>query len=233
MNLEIYQKLTGVTVPESQQTAIKAQINRTRSILEDMLGFTLCADEVNKNLYNEEGKTALECACPDVDTEDLQDPDEVEYAYRLYSYNDKDRFFHVDPFTELYKVKLVHDGVTVKTFDADETRVNYGRFGLAKYIEACRDCLCFELACGCTDCVQLAVDAKWLWEDCLPKDLKFVWAEMVTYYNDCKKDVKSETVGSHSYTKFDRRFPENEPANLSIIKRYAGPYGSVTRTLTV
>lgn len=233
MNLETYQTLTGVTVPENQQAVIKAQIKRTRAVLEDMLGFTLNSDKVAENLYNEEGKTTAECACPNVDIEDLQEPDEVQYAYRLYSYNSKDKLFHVDPFTELYKVKLVHDGVTIKTFDDDEIRVNYGRYGLSKFIEACRECLCLSLNCGCTDCVQLAVDAKWLWEDCLPQDLKYVWADMVTYYHDCKKDVKSETVGSHSYTKFDRRLPEDEPANLSIIKRYAGPYGSVTRTLTI
>lgn len=236
MNLAKYTELTGITVAAGDQVLVTAQINRTKAMLETMLGFTLSSSKVTENLYNELGKTQLECACPVINTDDLLDPDDIEGAYRMYSYNPNDIYFHVDPFITLHKVKLVFvrqgeddQGITLKTFDSDQIRVDLGREGLSKYIEHCRDCLC---SCGCTDCVQLAVDADWMFEDCLPKDLQYVWADMITYNVDCKKDVKSETITTHAYTKFDRVLPEMMPQNFAVIQRYAGPYGSVTRMLT-
>lgn len=176
------------------------------------------------------GKTTDECGCSNIDEDNLQDPDAVVYAYRTYLYNEKDRYLFTDPFTAVHKVKLVKDGVTVKTFTTDEYTVSYGQDGLAKFIDVnCRDCLC---VCNCKSCVQLAVDATWAFET-IPTDLLYVQADMVTYYADCKTDVKSETLGTHSYTKFDRREPEYLDHNLAVIKKYAGPYGSVTRVVTV
>lgn len=233
MDLSTYQTLTGITVSSSQTAFVTAQIARTRAMLETMLGFTLDPSKVNTNLYNELGKTANECACPSVDTVDLQDPDAVVTAYRLYRYNSLDQYFHTDPFTKLNKVKLVYikpgatpNGVTFKTFDNDEIRSQFGRKNFAKYIEHCIDCLC---TCDCDDCVQLAVDADWVWPDSgdIPLDLQYVWTDMVTWYSNSKKDIKSESIDTHSYTKFDRVAPELEPQNLAVIKKYAGPYGSV------
>lgn len=234
MNLSEYQSLSGITVSSSNTALVTAQIARTQAMLETMLGFTLDSSKVNTNLYNELGKTVNECACPSVDTENLQDPDTVTTAYRLYRYNTLDKYFHVDPFKRLNKVKLVFikqgagdNGITLKTFDLDEVRVQYGRESWSKYIEHCLDCLC---SCDCDDCVQLAVDAEWVWSDSteLPLDLKYVWVDMITWYANCKKDIRSESIDTHSYTKFDRSAPELEPQNLAVIKKYAGPYGSVT-----
>lgn len=237
MNLAKYQELTGVTVPASRTAIVTASLRRTRSILETMLGFTLDTGKAQQNLYNEVGKTSRECSCPSVDTEDLEDPDEVEGSYRLFSYNENDTYFHIDPFVTLYKVKLVFnrqgegdDGVTIKTFDDNEIRVDTGRDGLQKYIQHCQDCLC---VCGCHDCVQLAVDAEWYNETCVPLDLQYVWADMVTWYTDSRKDIKSQSIDTHSYTKFDRVTPETEPHNLLVIKKYSGPYGSVTVAPTI
>ena len=233
MTPEKYTELTGIAVTD--EALITAQINRTRSMLETMLGYPLCSPKNQQNLYNELGKTQLECACPNVDTDNLNDPDEVESSYRLFRYDSRDKYFHVDPFTTVYKVKLVYvkpgdgdNGITLKTFDDDEIRVNIGREGLSKYIEHCQDCFC---SCDCTSCIQLAVDADWV--TTMPKDLLYVWADMVTYYADCKRNIKSESVTTHSYTKFDRTIPEMEPQNLAVIKRYAGPYGSVTKVMPV
>lgn len=232
MDLTTYQTLTGITVSASNTALVTAQIARTRAMLETMLGFTLDSTQVNTNLYNELGKAANECACPSIDTENLTDPDAVVYAYRLYRYNQLDKYFHVDPFSKLNSVKLVYikpgatpNGITLKTFDTDEIRSQFGRENFAKYIEHCVDCLC---ECDCSDCVQLAVDANWLWPDDLPVDLQYVWTDMITWYANCKKDIRSESIDTHSYTKFDRSSPELEPQNLAIIKKYAGPYGSVT-----
>jgi hypothetical protein len=238
VNLYLYQTLTGITVEASQQAIVIAQINRTQRILETMLGFTLDPELVSTNLYNEQGKTAIECACPNVES-DLLPPDPVVFAYRLYDYNHKDKYFHVDPFTDVYSVKLVRDGVTVKTFDEKDYRLSMKQ-GFGKFIENCQKKICF---CDCR-CVQLAVDAHWLFNcdpsigdssiGCIQDDLLYVWADMITYYVDCKKDIKQESVGSHSYTKFDRdEKPEYLKHNLAVLNKYAGPLGSLTKVLTV
>lgn len=234
MNLAEYQTLSGVTVPSTQTAKVTATIARTQAMLETLLGFTLDPDKVNENLYNELGKTSQECFCLSVNLENLQDPDAVTKAYRLYRYNDLDKYFHIDPFSKVHKVKLVYvkegdspNGVTLKTFDWDEIRLQMKQ-GFGKYIEHCMDCLC---SCSCSDCVQLAVDADWLWPDGtdLPTDLQYVWVDMITYYSDYKKkEIKSESIDTHSYTRFDNKAPETDPQNLAIIKKYAGPYGSVT-----
>lgn len=235
MTLEEYQTLTGITVPSSKTALVTATINRTQSLLETLLGFTLGQSQVTENLYNELGKTSQECFCPSVNLENLQAPDEVVGAYRLFRYNELDKYFHIDPFSKLNAVKLVfvkegdgNNGVTLKTFDWDDIRVQVGRDGVGKYIEHCLDCLC---ECSCSDCVQLAVDADWLWpegED-LPTDLQYLWADMITWYSDPKnKGIKSESIDTHSYTRFDNKPPELEAQNLAVIKKYAGPYGSVS-----
>jgi hypothetical protein len=237
VDLSKYQELTGNTVSSAKTGFYQAQINRTKAMLETMLGFTLNPDNVQTNLYNELGKSRDDCACSSAaiqENADLDDPDEVTGAYRLFPYNHLDQFFHVDPFTAVHKVKLVwvkqgtgDNGVTIRTFDQDRIRVDMGRDGIGKYVELCHDCLC---VCDCQGCVQLAVDADWLWDDPadLPLDLLYVWADMVTHYSDQKKDIKSESITTHSYTKFDRVAPETEPHNLSVIKKYAGPHGSAT-----
>lgn len=235
MDLSKYKELTGINVPAGRAAYMQAQINRATAMLETMLGFTLNPEKIT-NLYNEVGKTRDECACPSVAIEDasLEDPDEVTGAYRLFPYNKLDQYLHIDPFNEVYKVKLVwikqgagNDGVTLRTFDTDRVRVNAGRDGLKKYLELCRDCFC---ECGCSNCVQLAVDADWLWDEAanIPDELLYVLADMVTYYSDQKRNVKSESITTHSYTKFDKTAPEAEPYNLSVIKKYAGPHGSVS-----
>lgn len=231
MELSEYQSLTGITVSDANTANVVAQLSRAQSMLETMLGFTLDPGSVDTNLYNETGKSQLECSCSNVDTENLDDPDPVVYAYRLYTYNEKDRRFSVDPFTTLHKVKLVKDDVTIKTYEADDIRVHYGADGWAKYIELCETC--FVCKCLCRNCVQVAVDATWLWEDGLPTDLKYVLAEMATYLSDQKRGIKSEAIGPHSYTKFGNVAPETEPQNLSVIQKYAGPHGSARRVVTV
>lgn len=235
MTLSEYQTLTGITVSSANTAKVTAQIARTQAMLETLLGFTLNPDEVETNLYNELGKSSENCFCPSVDLEDLQDPDAVVGAYRLFRYNDLDKYFHVDPFSRVHKVKLVFikggtgaNGVTLKTFDTDEIRVQYGRDGWAKYIEHCQNCLC---TCECDSCVQLAVDADWLWTPAteIPLDLQYLWADMITWYADDKnKKLKSESIDTHSYTFGANPAPETEPQNLAVLKKYAGPYGSVS-----
>lgn len=233
MDLSKYQTLSGITVSSSDQVRVSAIINRTRSTLETMLGFTLDPSKVSTNFYNELGKTQIECPCPSVDTDNLLEPDDIVDSYRLFTYNKNDKFFHVDPFIQLNSVKLVivrqgeePNGVTVKTYSSDNIRIDSGFNNIQKYLRETEGCFCNT---DCGDNVQLAVDASWLFEGCLPDDLKYLWVDMINYYSDCKKDIKSESVNTHSYTKTEIVKPEEEESNIAILKKYAGPFGSVIR----
>lgn len=239
MTIQQFEQLTGITVPASQEARYEAAIARTQAILESMLGYSLDPEVAGENLYNELGKTSVELICPNFDDDNLLPPDPVIGAYRLFPYNSKDRYFAIDPYTQVNKVKLVvvrqgvsPQGITVKTFNADEMRLEIGRMGFAKYVERCPSCL-FECLCSCTDCVQLAVDATWFGEGTLPNDLLYVWCDMVQFYTNKKRDIQSETLGSHSYRRFDNWPPEAEDRNIGIIKRYAGPFGTMSKTITV
>lgn len=234
MDLKTYERLTGIECG-SNDKFMQAQLRRSQSMLETMLGFTLSPDLANTNIYNELGKTSRDCFCPSSvqNDDDLEPADEVIGAYRLFDYNPDDVFHAIDPFKVIHKAKLVYvrtgggtDGITIRTFDNDQIRSHFGVGNFAKYIEHCKNCFC---SCQCdTNCVQLAVDADWLWgeNDQIPDDLLYVLADMVTYYSDQKRDIKSESITTHSYTKFDKIAPETEPSNMAVIKKYAGAHGS-------
>jgi len=231
MTIEEYQDLTGTTVSTSKEALYTAQIAKTQRILEDLLGFTLDPDLYDDNQYDESGKTSTECPCPST-TLTLTDPDSVVFAYRLFEYNDKDKFLSLDPCSTIHAVKLIKDNVTYRTFETDEYRANFDR-DIIRFLEVI-DCCCTTCCNGCCKFTQLAIDATWLWSDGnIPLDLQDVWAEMVTYYVSLKKDIKSETLGPHSYTRFSNIPPEQLSVNEAIIKKYAGPHGSIKRTITV
>lgn len=230
MTIADYEALTGITVPAQDQAFVTAQIGKTQRILERMLGFTLNQAGAHANQYVESGKSQTECPCPG-STGTLLPADPVVTAYRLYSYNKKDKYLNIDPASAINKVKLVSGTVTLRTLDPDEYRPHYAN-GFIKALEQV-ECFCTCRAeCGC---VQLAVDANWLWftGTDIPDDLLDVWAEMITEYSDPKSDIQSETLGPHSYKKFDRGLPEENDINVAIIKKYAGPLGSVQRIVTV
>lgn len=221
MDTDKYAELTGLTVAAADTTRYTAMIRRTKAKLEMLLGYSLNP----KDIYTELGKTDTECACPDVDITTLEEADDVEGVYKLFKYNELDKFLHVDPYKTLYKVKLVYihseqDFVTVKTLD--EAKAHLTRQGIGKYIERCESCFC---TCECDGCVQLAVDADWL--DCYPDDLLYLWIDMIDYQLDCTKDLKSQSVNGESWTKDKVTAPEDLPDNIQLLKQYAGPAGTV------
>lgn len=232
MNIEEYQHLTGITVNSANEVRVNAMIDKAQRILESMLGFTLDSTLVDDNFYNETGRTNDNCPCSVYINEgSLLAPDEVVYAYRLFPYNWKDKYLLIDPATEVHAVKLVKGNVTYSTLDEDDYRVHSQR-GIIKSIERC------DTWCGCGDvygctCVQLAVDADWLWPDDLPADLLAIWADIATYYSDTTKDIKSQTLGTHSYTFRDKSIPENDESVIKVLRKYAGPLGTLARTVTV
>jgi hypothetical protein len=223
MDIQQYIELTGNSV--TSETKVISQIERTQAVLEDMLGYTLDPDEVDTNEYTETGKTTSDCPCGEVG--DLSDPDAVVGSYRLYTYNYNDKYLYIDPATAVHKVKLVKDGVTFKTLDATDYRLNHRR-GLVQFMEQC-DTWCnryFDCETSC-ECVQLAVDADYV----IPEDVLYLWAEMIEYYSDFNRDIKSQTLGPHSWTR-NTEPPELKEHNKMNLMRYAGPNGTLYRVLT-
>ena len=237
MDLETYEMLMGITIPESKRTYFNAQIKRVQTKLESLLGFTLEAHKI----YTELGKTQRECVCPDIpNMESLLPPDEVKGIIKVFPYNHKDKFLHIDPFIDVYNVKLgkVLDDktfITYKTFE--HFTKHYSMQGIGNNVEKCETCFC---DCDCKDCVQLIVDANWVdfldeesGETDIPDDLLYLWCDMINYYADPTKDIKSESVDGHSWSKGDIKPPEELIENKLILQRYAGPYGQITRIPTI
>jgi hypothetical protein len=231
MNLATYKTLTGINVPSSQESRVSAVITRCQKTLESSLGFTLEETLVTENKYVELGKTKTECLCPsEIDVTNLDAPDDVVCAYRVFEYNKDDKYFPIDPATEIHAVKLVIGNVTVKTLVEFEDYTLSQENGLIRYLEKV-ECWCSDLCCSQN--VQLSVDAEWVWqdEDDIPEELLYLMCDMVTYYSDSKNNIKSETLGPHSYTKFDNTSPELQNKNVVIINKYSGPHSTLKRVI--
>lgn len=234
MDLAKYEQLTGKTIPDSQKTYYEAQIKRIQTRLETLLGYTLKATKI----YTEKGKTQRDCVCPDIpQSEELLPADDVKGIIKIFPYNYKDKFLHIDPFKDVYNVKLVkvaddYSFVTVKTFE--HFTKQYMSQGIGNHIEKCNTCFC---DCECKDCVQLAVDADWIdftdESSDLPDDLLYLWCDMIDFYADPDNNIKSESVDGHSWSKGDIVKPEDTDFAKLLLRRYAGPFGSVTRTPTL
>lgn len=229
MDLKKYEQLTGKTVDDENKVEVLAQIRRAQSKLETMLGYSLNKNKASDNQYEEKGKTMSDCAFDPLDGE-LSAADEVIDSYRLFPYKDSDVYLLTDPFLKLNTVKLVFvqqgeepSGITVKTFDSHDVRVQK-RNGFSYAIQKDERTWCL---CRCKyGSVQLAVDAQWLSTDCMPDELAYLLADMVTYETDCEKNVKSETVGPHSKSYFENPNPSETDLNQKIIQKYAGPNGT-------
>jgi hypothetical protein len=240
MYLGKYEEITGITTAEDDRAKMTASCARAKRNLESLLGFTLDKDLVNTNQYAETGKTQSTFPFPIFDGSYTLDPaDAVVYAYRLFSYNDKDEYLSIDPCTVINKVKLVKDGITFATFDPNYYRAHY-KNGLIKYVQLVKPWICWHTVDFLHYCqyMQLAVDANWLWpdNDTIPEDLISVWADMVLYLSLVdKRHLKSESIGPHSYTLYDTANirPESIPENMSIIKKYAGANGLIYKMPTV
>lgn len=228
MDLEKFQTLTGIVVPESQKAFYIAQIKRVQTKLETLLGFTLSPQA---SLFTEKGKA--EGACPNIlEPSTLTPADPVKGIIKVFPYNKKDKFFHIDPFYDVYSVKLVktennRQFVTYKTFDSWTKQYKNG--GIGNYIEECPTCFC---DCDCKDCLQLAVDADWVdfqEDQNLPDDLLYLFADMVIYYTDDTRDIKSESVDGHSWSRDALKAPQDTVESQLLLQKYAGPYGSVKR----
>lgn len=237
MDLAKYKSLTGINVPASQEARVNAVIRRTKARLEAMLGYTLKP----KNLYTELGKAQLEGFLPMLNNlENLEEPDEEEGVYKLFPYNEVDRYILTDPFKNVYKVKLVmpiNDGEFITVTDLDNVVAKFGRDNIARSIERHYDWFTWEwyrswqfrYESNGDAGLMVAVDADWL--DCFPDDIMYLWADMVEYQSDPNSNLASESVDGHSWskTKDGQTNPEESTEAIQLIKRYAGPFGAVSR----
>jgi hypothetical protein len=248
VTVDEYQVLTGEPVPTSNYQQLEAQLLRTQRTLERMLGYSLDSEEIDTNLYDESGKvTSSDWPCWTWNTKEgyyddfiwggnnqsaLDTPDDVEFAYRVFPYRPNDRFLHLDPFKEIYSIKLIRNNVTLRTITPENIRVRRGRQPWARYVDIGAGCSWWGY-CSChAHQLQVAVDAYWEFEE-VPEELKYIWADMVYYNLNPKSEIRSESIGAHSYTRFDNTRPQDMPSNLEALQQYAGPRGSIVRTLTL
>lgn len=237
MNLDKYKTLTGNEVATNQEAKFNASIRRTKAQLESLLGFSLKP----KNLYTEKGKVQFEGYLPMLnDLENLLPADAEVGAYKLFPYNDNDKYLHVDPFKNVYHVKLVmplNDGEFVTVVDLDNIVAKYGRDNIGKYIERHFEWFTWQWYKtwrysynSASDAgLMLAVEADWL--DCYPDDLLYLWTDMIDFQTSPNYGLASESVDGHSWsrTKESQSAPETLLGSKQLLARYAGPYGSVAR----
>lgn len=248
MDQKTFTNLTGVILTDSQVARFGSLVEACGQKLEDLLGWPLDPSDWG-NQYLEIGKTKCEWwTCPSVDTPDLDDPDPVVGRTRLYTWRPSDPYLFVDPALKIHKVKLVKNGITYRTFEVNDysLRLMNGRSTYGRYIEFADclyrwldlwyynpDILALVVASRAPDgdYLQVAIDADWAFPEddennlTLPLPLQMAWADFIAYRIDLKRDVKSESVLSHSYTR--NVTPDPEMVHADEIRKYAGPKGTM------
>lgn len=189
MDINTYETLTGKTVSTAQEDLYEAMIAKTKTMLENLLGYSLSSP--------------------------------VAPSTRYFQYNSSDKYLTFDPFETITSIQLVKDTETIYTFTEDDYRIHVTN-GITKSIQPCN--LCLLRGC-CIDCSQLEVVADWEW-DTIPTDLQYLWVDMITFETDPKSNIKSQTLGTHSYTLADTNAPQFKKENQVIIGKYAGGNGS-------
>lgn len=225
------QKTTGISDEE-----FKFVFAKVSARLEALLGYSLSPSI----FFTEIGRINSDCDCSNIPKSYLLPPDMSRGNYKLFPYNWKDTFLQVDPFIDVYAVKLVKvtenkQFVTMQTFKKVQPKFNLGEFG--NFIENCSSQDLCSCVTNCKNCVQLAVSASWLDmsddSKTIPSDLVMLLLEMLEYYANPYRDIKSESVDGHSWSKGDSLPPEQQEHNKLVIKRYSGPFGSITQIPTL
>lgn len=247
MTPELYQQLTGVTIPESQLPQYTAWINRANAILWDKLGWTVPTEDY----ITIAGKTKTDCPC-EIDRDNLDPAPQIRGQARVYPVNIKEPNVLTDPFTKVHAVYLCkvepegrrimsENNSVVITKTVENWSPAYFSNALGKYIRKCMGlsaCLCSGIE-GCKDCINVLVDADWVSAENMPDDLLWLIVDYVEWLKgggatNAALNLTSESVTGHSvsYGKGvrDGTFnPYNDPANENILLKYSGPYGSVKR----
>lgn len=147
---------------------------------------------------------------------------------RLFTFHKDDVYTLIDPAYTITSVKLYRNFKYEEDLEFNVVLRN----GLVRYLF-----LDFDYPCGCRvlcNCstYQILVDADWSFkEGDIPEDLISVIADVSSYYGDSKSNIKKETLATHSYEKFDNGDVFTNPIPLEILKKYAGPKGTLTKRL--
>ena len=145
---------------------------------------------------------------------------------RYFDYHKDDKYVSIDPFTSITSIELVEDAEVIYTLTSEDYRT-HTKYGILKHLELC--CVCPQ---NCYKCIQWKITAQWLFAT-IPTDLQYLLADMVTFDADPANNIKSQTLGTHSYTKVDVRRPEYKKESQLVIGKYAGPNGSGIQIPTI
>lgn len=189
----------------------------------------------------------------------LTDPDTASGYYKLLPYSKEDANYFIDPATAVYAVKIAkvvsgdaNQFITLKTLEPDDwnqrvkTPVLSGRSPIINWVEICK--APDQLPCDCRDersCYMLAIDADWMKR--LPDELKYLMSDLILYYmkhpvtlgQDAEYAVSSESVDGHSISYNTSIKNESytlegiTDQNLSVIKRFIGPFSPLYKKLKV
>jgi hypothetical protein len=232
-----YAAFTGKTVNASQTARFDMQQKVAKRWLERELGYPLCPDDWD-NQYFEKGKTDGIFLLPDDGTLLAADP--VINAYRFFQWNPNDPFIALDPYTAVHAVKIIQDDVTIWTFDIDSFMPQWENAKdepFARFLAIRKPISELFLFNGFVfnwiyywnyylyqKGFKLAIDADWAFDE-LPLELKEVWADMIRYNMDDKRNISQEAIGSreHMYTKFSPDIDDPLKRFAAVIERYAGP----------
>lgn len=241
MDQTTFTNLTGISLSSSQAARFSTVVELTDDALQEVLGWPLDPDDWD-NQYLEIGKTKDEWDCFSGDTSDLLPADDIIGLTRLYTWNPVEPYIFIDPATVIHAVKIVRNGITYKTFKPTDynLQLQNGPTTFGRYINV-RDelhrrllfnwplpLLVFEHSRE-ADLVQVAIDADWGFDD-LPTQLQKVQADMIYYeLNVNKRDLKSESMLSHSYSK--NAHPDPLVTHADIITKYVGPHGTAYEEL--
>ena len=220
-----YETISGSTLTSSETSRFSTMLGIATAQMENALGWPLDPTSWD-DTFTEAGKAPTETCCFTEEPATLDQADTVVGALRVFDLRRLVKVVPIDPCTVLNKVKLVRNEVTYKTFAEDDYRLQLENsitpFG--KYLFFRSD-HCLSQALDSSPYFQLAIDADWEFAT-LPQELLLVLTRYLAWEFDTGRDLKSESVQGHSYTK-NSMTPFEE--NKAILSRYAGPHGILGR----
>lgn len=239
--LDRYTEYTGKTLSPEQRQVYTAYVLRAVRMMENKLGWPL---DGGSDVADVLGVAPNGCDCRKLPTE-LNEAPKKTGIYRLFPVDSRKPNLMADPFKSVNAVYLCRIDMDSPSTDrkspvvilkkmTDITPVIRSTWG--KYIKACSQLSVCQRAChaDCTNCATLLVDADWITIDDLPPELFFLLFDYIDWMVEggpTTRSVRSESVDGHSvsYGSWITTAPYYHAADATILRTYAGPYGSIDR----
>lgn len=245
MTIEEYEALTGISVPATDEARMTAVIARCVSRLESLLGYSLCAPKT----WTEKGKVQYDGLVPFPTlpvSEDVIDkllpPDPVTGTYQLFNFDELDKHIKINPAKQVYRAKVVlpiNDDEFITIYRLENGLPYLNSAGLVTAVTRYYAWFTWtwwnSLLWTDRSNLSFAVEGNWFSDDDLPDELKYLLADMITYYSDenysLMGNIRSESIDSHSYSRAqvgvasdgaDGAAPEGQKSAKAIIEKYAG-----------